>query len=142
MSAPAAEADHLFGAPGQWMPLNKRSIEFVLKSMRSWQPISVDAIFEDLGDVLGNQAPPLDRFEELAERLRGHLMQLLNILVANPRNEDSPATQALVERARTQRSAELPGDDRKALGHLRRLSWITLEVLELLIDTKQIKEAD
>ncbi|MEX2985694.1 DUF6415 family natural product biosynthesis protein [Streptomyces sp. C36] len=121
------------------MPLTRENVAYVLESMRRWKPLSVEGAFEDLNELLGEQTPQPERFDELAERLRGHLMQLVNIALADLSGNEGP-TDPLIERARAQRSQELPGDDRRALGHLRRLARTTAELLELLIETRKIKD--
>ncbi|MEU1824162.1 DUF6415 family natural product biosynthesis protein [Streptomyces abikoensis] len=129
------------GEQRRWMPLTGANVESLLERMRRWQPLSVEAAFDDLAEVLGEQTPPADKFDDLAERLRGHLMQLVNIALADLLDTEGTAPDPLIERAREQRSAELPGDDRRALGHLRRLAGTTEELLERLIEARKIKDA-
>ncbi|MGW1496961.1 DUF6415 family natural product biosynthesis protein [Streptomyces sp. NPDC002402] len=113
----------------------------VLAKLRAWDPLEADAVFDDLDRVLGDQTPPADQVDELGERLRGALMQLGNISVADPRFPPGDDLLQLVERARSLWTEEMPGDYWKALGLTRRLAWITAELIELLIATRHIRDA-
>lgn len=83
--------------------------------------------------------PAEEAVEELAERLRGHLMRLVAIAVASEAGDDEQAA-ALIERAREVRVEELPGDRRRAVGHLRRMAWSVNELLERLGALRCLKE--
>ncbi|MGW3627807.1 DUF6415 family natural product biosynthesis protein [Streptomyces sp. NPDC000880] len=123
-------------------PLEAAVLATVVAKLRAWNPLVVEAVFDDLNEVLGDQTPRADEIDEIAEELRGTLTQLVNIAVADahfPADEDMAT---LVERAHDVRSEEIPGDYRAALGHTRRLAWTTWELLELLIATKQVRDAE
>ncbi|GAA2718535.1 MULTISPECIES: DUF6415 family natural product biosynthesis protein [Streptomyces] len=129
--------------PSRWMPPTTENARRLLAALQSWQPLNVDAVFDDLNAILGDQAPAVDEVDELADRLRGHLMQLVNIALANAQSEVALASaHGAVEQGRVVGSEELPGDYRKALGLLRRLALATEALVELLISAKWIKDAD
>jgi hypothetical protein len=69
-------------------------------------------------------------------------MQLGNIAVADPRFPPGDELLQLVERARSLRAEEMPGDYWKALGLTRRLAWITTDLIELLIATQHIRDTE
>jgi hypothetical protein len=126
----------------QWAPpLETDTLARVVAKFRDWEPLDRDTIFDDLASVLGDQAPQDDEVDELAERLRGSLMQIVNIALAGLADEKDQEAAVLIERARTLRSAELPDGYWKALGHLRRLGWVTHELLECLSQTGHLKDA-
>jgi uncharacterized protein DUF6415 len=112
----------------------------IVVKMRAWDPLVVDAVFDDLDRVLGDQTPPADQIDELGERLRGTLMQLGNIAVADQLFPPSDELLQLVERAWSLRTEEMPGDYWKALGHTRRLAWITTDLIELMIAARHIRD--
>jgi uncharacterized protein DUF6415 len=136
------------GDPGRPMPervkplLEADALAVVVAKLRAWEPLVVDAVFDDLDRVLGDQTPPADQIDELGECLRGTLMQLGNIAVADPRFPPGDELLQLVERARSLRAEEMPGDYWKALGLTRRLAWITTDLIELLIATQHIRDTE
>ncbi|GGO99217.1 DUF6415 family natural product biosynthesis protein [Wenjunlia tyrosinilytica] len=111
-------------------PMDADALERVLTKIRDWEPFDGETLLDDLGAVLGDQAPREDEVGELAERLRGSLVRLVRIAVGGLTIERDERMNVLVARARELRSEELPGDYRKAVGHLRRLGWVTNELLE------------
>jgi hypothetical protein len=130
--------------PAEWAepPLEADALAAVVAKLRAWDPLVVDAVFDDLDRVLGDQTPPADQIDELGECLRGTLMQLGNIAVADPRFPPGDELLQLVERARSLRAEEMPGDYRKALGLTRRLAWMTTDLIELMIATQHIRDAE
>ncbi|MBT2491601.1 hypothetical protein J7E96_24350 [Streptomyces sp. ISL-96] len=109
----------------------------VVDRLRGMKPL--EAILDDIGDVLGNQEPREHESEEIAQRLRGDLMRLVTIAVAAA--DDDAVVTELIQQARTLRSEELPGDNRKAIGHLRRMARVTNDLLARLAETGTTKEA-
>ncbi|MFD7014019.1 DUF6415 family natural product biosynthesis protein [Streptomyces sp. NPDC059928] len=101
-----------------------------------------DAVFDDLHQVLGDQTPQAPEVDGLSEGLRGTLMQLVNIAVSDTHFPASEEMYAVVERARKLRSEDTPGDYPSGLGLTRRLAWCTWELLELLIESKQVKDVE
>lgn len=102
-------------------------------------PQNGEALLDDVAAALDEAIPAEERIDELAQRLRGHLMQLVNIAVAAGA-EDDEATAQLIAQARTIRSVRAPGDHWKAVGHLRRMGWTVNELLERLVSTKCLRE--
>ncbi|MFC9916306.1 DUF6415 family natural product biosynthesis protein [Streptomyces sp. NPDC127197] len=121
-------------------PLDPDALRTVLEKVRAWEPFDGGALLDDVAVVLDNVMPAEEYVEELAQRLRGHLMRLVDIAVAAEAEEDK-ATARLIERARNVRSENMPGDHRQAVGHLRRMGWTVNELLERLVATKCLKEA-
>ncbi|MBZ9641506.1 DUF6415 family natural product biosynthesis protein [Streptomyces sp. PSKA30] len=80
--------------------------------------------------MLDDLTPPEDLFEEHAQRLRGHLMRLVDVAVAARADLEDTQAARLIEQARVVRSEEVPGDHRQAVGHLRRMAWAVNELLE------------
>lgn len=123
----------------RWMaPLDEDVVSGVLAAMRRWSALDGDALLDDVGAVIDDVVPAGDDVEELAERLRGHLMRLVAVAVANKADEEQAAE--LIERARDVRSDELPGDYWRAVGHLRRMAWSVNELLERLGAVRCLRE--
>ncbi|MGW8954747.1 DUF6415 family natural product biosynthesis protein [Streptomyces sp. NPDC055709] len=114
----------------------------VLTQLRDWQAFDGEALLDDVADVLDDIAPAEEHVEQLAERLRGHLMRLVNIAVANEAEQRDDTAAWLVGRARALRSEELPGGHWKAVGHLRRMGWTVNELLERMVDTGCVKSPE
>ncbi|MFF3327066.1 DUF6415 family natural product biosynthesis protein [Streptomyces sp. NPDC002889] len=123
-------------------PLSAAVPAKVAAKARAWQPLNLTAVFDNLDEVLGEQRPAVDDVDEPCERLRGNLMQLCNIAVADPQFPPSTEVLCLVEQARSLRNEEMPGDYWRGLGLPRRLAWTTTELVERLIATRQIKDVD
>lgn len=121
----------------QWTPpLDADGLARIASLLREVRPL--DAILDDVGDVLSNQAPRESEFEEIAGRLRGDLDRLVSIALA-AENRDAQVS-ALIQRARTLRSEELPRNSHMALGYLRRMAGVTNDLLERLAETGTVKE--
>ncbi|MER5918470.1 DUF6415 family natural product biosynthesis protein [Streptomyces sp. NPDC001982] len=104
----------------------------MLSKVRQWQPFDGGALLDDGGAVLDDYVPAAEQVEELAQRLRGHLMRLVDIAVAAGAEQRDTVTAGLIERARTVRSEDVPGGCWKAVGHLRRMGWTVNELHERL----------
>lgn len=126
--------------PSRWATDNE-AVADLLARIRTWTPLDGDALLDDVASVLDDVPPSEDETEEIAERLRGHLMQLVHIATANGIEEKSAYGADLVQRARTLRVEEVPGDHRQGILHLRQLGWATNELLDQLVALKFIKEA-
>ncbi|MFC8078138.1 DUF6415 family natural product biosynthesis protein [Streptomyces sp. NPDC057307] len=100
----------------------------------------LEAIADDIGDVLGEQDPRESEFGEIAERLRGHLLRLVAIANAAGDGGGDAEVCRLLQRARTLRSEALPDDSRQALGQLRRMAALVNDLLERLVETNIVKE--
>lgn len=123
-------------------PLTTDQLRAVLDRVRAWTPLSLSAIFDDLDQVLGEQRPADDALDDLGDRLRGALMQLGCIAVADPAHRPDADTLALVERARALRDEEMTGGYGANLGLARRMAWTASELIERLIDGRHIKDDD
>ena len=123
-------------------PLGSAELETILDKVRDWQPFNGDAVLDDVGAVLDDFVLPEESLDELAQRLRGHSMRLVDIAVAAQAEQKDKAAARLIDRARTVRSEELPGDHRQAVGHLRRMAWSVNELLDLLVELGCMKEPD
>lgn len=122
-------------------PLSRGELAAVLNRLRDWHPFDGGALLDDVAAVLDDVPPTEEATEEIAERLCGHLLRLVNIAVAAGAERDPVAAQ-LVEKARRLRREDLPDDHWKAIGHLRRLGWTAGELLERLIAVRCLKEAE
>jgi hypothetical protein len=112
-----------------------------VEKFRRWDPYDGDALLDDVGAVLDNVTPCEEDLEDLAQRLRGHLMQLVGIAVATEADQKDEEAGRLIQQARTARAEDMPGDYMKAVGHLRRMAWSVNELLERLSALKYLKEA-
>ncbi|WP_330462112.1 MULTISPECIES: DUF6415 family natural product biosynthesis protein [unclassified Streptomyces] len=121
-------------------PLGREALEDVLSKIRRWQPFDGDALLDDVGVVLDDVVPPEERLEELGQRLRRHLMQLVGIAVAAEADQEDGQAEQLIRRARQVRSEDMPSDHGQAVGHLRRMAWSVNELLERLVAIQCLKE--
>ncbi|WP_327378513.1 DUF6415 family natural product biosynthesis protein [Streptomyces sp. NBC_01216] len=136
-------------------PLGRLGLHDLLSAVRNWEPVDWDAVYDGLDIVLneevshhaagssgsgrpGAAGPGYDEAEELAQRFRGALMQLVNRGLRDDANKH-PDVADLIERARTLRSEELPGDEQQALTFLRKLGRVTLELAERLEEVGIVK---
>ncbi|WP_225080977.1 DUF6415 family natural product biosynthesis protein [Streptomyces sp. CoT10] len=122
-------------------PLDSDALATVLQKVRKWQVFDGDALLDDVGAVLDDCIPAEDQVDELAQRLRGHLMRLVTIAVAAEAEQRDETAARLVERARRLRTEDVPEGHWKAVGHLRRMGWTVNELLERLVATRCLKEA-
>ncbi|MEV6296737.1 DUF6415 family natural product biosynthesis protein [Streptomyces sp. NPDC051896] len=94
---------------------------------------------EALDTVLGDDDHPATFFpdhntaDELAQRFRGALMQLVNRALREAKGKETdPEAVRLIAMARTVRVEELPNDPSKALGFLLRMGSVTTELVDRL----------
>ncbi|MFF2926611.1 DUF6415 family natural product biosynthesis protein [Streptomyces celluloflavus] len=120
-------------APGPPVELLAR----VAEGLREVKPL--DEILDDIGDVLGNQAPPASECEGLNQRLRADLIRLTRIALAAKKDKD-PEVSALLQHADRLMSEDVPADYRLRLGALRRMANTANDLLERLTKTGGIKE--
>ncbi|WP_193511113.1 DUF6415 family natural product biosynthesis protein [Streptomyces griseoloalbus] len=138
MTAPSAE--HFFCSAPQWTPpLSGGELATVLNRLRGWTAFDGDALLDDVALALDDVAPAEEVTQEIAQRFLGHLMRLVNIAIAAEAGRDADAAQ-LIERARTLRTQGVPGDHRRAVGHLRRRGWIVNELLEQLVEARCLEK--
>jgi len=110
-----------------------------LDRLHGWTAFDGGALLDDAATVLDDVPPAEEDTEELAERLRRHLMRLVHIAVA-AETDQIPAAARLIEQARTLRAEDLPGGRWKAVGHLRRMGWTASELLDRLVATRCLRE--
>ncbi|MEK8144014.1 DUF6415 family natural product biosynthesis protein [Streptomyces sp. M10(2022)] len=130
-------------AADAWLPpLDPTELRRVLQKMRAWEPFDADALLDDVGTALDDVPPGEEYQEELAERLRGHLMRLVDIAIGGDADVKDATALTLIEHAREVRSKDMPGDPHRAVGHLRRMAWTVNELLERLLATRQLTNLD
>lgn len=115
-----------------WVPPGDRAfLERVAERLRTGLPLT--AIYGDLEAVLGDHADPTPpEVDDLTQRLRGALMQLVDRVLEQADDRLELPAQDLIDRARTLRQEKLPAEYVKARVHLRRLALITQAVAALL----------
>ncbi|MER7816637.1 DUF6415 family natural product biosynthesis protein [Streptomyces sp. NPDC096153] len=123
-------------------PQSAETLLRVLLQLRVWEAFDGEALLDDVADVLDDVVPAQADVDELAERLRGHLMRLVNIAVANNADQHDETTARIVERARDLRVEELPGGHWNAVVHLRQMGWIASELLERMVEVRCVKSPD
>ncbi|MDN3061309.1 DUF6415 family natural product biosynthesis protein [Streptomyces sp. SRF1] len=90
-----------------------------------------------MADALDERAPSSDEIDGLVERIQGSLGRLVTIAIAGNAGTDREAA-LLIERACDLHSVTVPGGYWKAVGHLRRLGWVTNDLMEHLSETRLI----
>ncbi|MFI6082512.1 DUF6415 family natural product biosynthesis protein [Streptomyces sp. NPDC051217] len=137
-STDLAEAHWSVSPPaGQWLPsIDAAGLARIACLLRGVKPL--EAIVDDVGDVLGEQDPRESEFGEIAERLRGDLRRL--DAIAQAAGDKDAHVRRLLQRARTLRSKEIPVDCSQSLGHLRRMAGVVNDLLERLVETRTVKE--
>ncbi|MFH9295789.1 DUF6415 family natural product biosynthesis protein [Streptomyces sp. NPDC017520] len=137
-------------------PLGRLGLHDLLSAVRNWEPVDWDAVYDGLDTVLneevshhaagasgssrpGAAGPGYDEAEEIAQRFRGALMQLVNRGLRDDANKKHPDIADLIEQARSLRSEKLPGDEHEALTFLRKLGRVTLELAEHLEEAGIVK---
>ncbi|MFJ2906225.1 DUF6415 family natural product biosynthesis protein [Streptomyces sp. NPDC091279] len=146
MTMPVRIKDPTVPADSWTPPLNPHALQHVLSMVHRWNPVDWDLVFDALDTVMGEvshhaagtsgrshartTAPGHDHAEDLAQRFRGALMQLVNRGLRDKADEKYPDLADLIARARELRSEELPTDPWQAQGLLRQLGQVTLELVE------------
>jgi hypothetical protein len=124
-------------AVARWSPpLEGEVLGELLTKLRNWQPLDGEALLDDVAAALDDIHPDEAGTAELVQRLCGHLARLTDIAVAAKADRHDAHTAALVQRGRVLRSV-----DTVAAYHLRRVGWVTNELLEALVAAKCLKEA-
>ncbi|MGV9251449.1 DUF6415 family natural product biosynthesis protein [Streptomyces sp. NPDC003697] len=121
--------------------MSQEDLGRVLARVREWEPFDGGALLDDVAAALDEVMPAESYVDELAERLHGHLDQLVTIAVAAEAEHRDPEAARLIDYARVLRSQDVPGCHRRAVGHLRRIGWIANELLERLVATRCLSEA-
>lgn len=118
-------------------PFDAARLQRVLESARQWEPVDWKQVYRGLDSLLGDDDHPQpthidhDAAEELAQRFRGALMQLVHRGLRDDAERD-PEAARLIALARELRDEELPGGAQQALGLLRRLGAVTVELVDRL----------
>ncbi|MFC8428542.1 DUF6415 family natural product biosynthesis protein [Streptomyces sp. NPDC057253] len=124
----------------QWSPpMEPHQLGSMLSKMAHWKPLDLDAIYEDLDQVLGEQQPAAGILDAVSDRLRDALERLSVIAEADPVFRPSPETAAIIARGRLLRD-ESVGVYRQALGLARRRAFATSDLIDHLVAEKQIKD--
>ncbi|WP_406405072.1 DUF6415 family natural product biosynthesis protein [Streptomyces sp. NBC_00879] len=118
--------------------LSRHDVERVLTGLRIsvWlDGVDVDSFYDHLEAVLGQDAAPaIYEIEELTERLRRALMQLVAMVLAQCHHQPGAEASGTSGRARALRAERPPGDFLPARRHLRRLALVTQDLLDLLAE--------
>jgi hypothetical protein len=122
------------------VPFDPERLRWVLEKVQKWQPYVDGFLLDDVATVLDNFTPSEDEIDDCALRLRGHLMRLVTLAEADKVVERDQRVDELVTQACRVRSEELPGDHRRAVGHVRRMAWTLNELLERLVENQCLKE--
>ncbi|WP_222851815.1 DUF6415 family natural product biosynthesis protein [Phytoactinopolyspora mesophila] len=122
-------------------PADAELLGELLSKLRSWQPLDGEAVLDDIAAALDDMTPDEAEIAELVQRLCGHLARLTAIAVAAKADQRDAPTAALVQRGRVLRSVDVAGDRAVATHHLRRIGWVTNELMEALVAAKCLKEA-
>ncbi|MFJ9381382.1 DUF6415 family natural product biosynthesis protein [Streptomyces sp. NPDC101455] len=115
------------------LPGSPEGLRRLLEKVQNWAPYVDGLLLDDVAAVLDDHVPGEDEVAEYAQRLRSHLMRLVNLAVASRVDQRDRGVADLVERGRELWSQELAGDHAQAVGHIRRLAWTLNELLELLV---------
>lgn len=126
-----------------WIPpLDAEGLRSVLERLRNWNPFDVEKVFDDLDTAIGDQTPPAAVTDILVDRLRDHLKQLSAIAVADQQYPPTAEMLQLVARGVPLRVGRAPADHRQAVGLARRLAFVTSDLVDELIESRYIKEAE
>jgi hypothetical protein len=141
MTAPALAARWNHPVRAAVPPFTAEGLQRVLEKLRSWQPYVDGSLLDDVAAVLDDYMPIEAEIDDMVLRLRGHLTRLVDLAVSAKVVGQDPQVGETVRRARTIRQEELPGDHRRAVGHIRRMAWTLDGLLELLVANQCLKEA-
>ncbi|NEC71266.1 hypothetical protein G3I25_06645 [Streptomyces rochei] len=117
------------------------AVEMVLTALRAWSPYDGDTWLDDVADALDPVPRTGERADELAERLRGYLRQLISYAASSEAKRDERVTPLLV-RAREVHGEEPADDYWRAVGQLRRLGWAVNELHDALVELHAVKGPD
>ncbi|MEU1276265.1 DUF6415 family natural product biosynthesis protein [Streptomyces sp. NPDC005799] len=121
-------------------PFTEAGLGRVLGKVQRWGPYVDGSLLDDVAAVLDDYTPTDGEVDEHAQRLRGHLMRLINLAVTSKLNERDERVADLVKRGRNIRSEEVPSDHRRAVGHVRQMAWTLNELLERLVENQCLTE--
>jgi hypothetical protein len=118
------------------------AVETVLTALRAWNPYDGDTWLDDVADALDPVPPGRERADELAERLRGYLRQLISYAASSEAEKRDERIAPLLVRAREVRGEEPSDDHWGAVGQLRRVGWAVNELHEVLVELHAVKGPD
>ncbi len=121
---------------------DRAAVETVLAALRAWHPYDGDTWLDDVADALDSVPPSEGIVDELAQRLRGYLIQLVGYAVNSEMEKRNERATRLITRAREVREEELPGDYLTSVAHLRRMGWAVNELHDLLVELHAVKGPD
>ncbi|WP_173263154.1 DUF6415 family natural product biosynthesis protein [Streptomyces pacificus] len=93
----------LAAAPPWTPPLDSADLADALAKIRQWGPYDGDAWLDDVADALDSVPPAEEEIEELGQRLRGHLMQLVSIALNGEAERRDERASSRIHRARAVR---------------------------------------
>ncbi|MGW8699565.1 DUF6415 family natural product biosynthesis protein [Streptomyces eurythermus] len=146
---PVREKDPTIPAAPAEPSLGVQGYQQVLEKMHGWVPVDWDSVFDGLDTIFGDEvshhavgalrprqfggtASGHEDPAELAQRFRAAITQLVHRGRRDEVERKHPDVIGLIERARALQSERLPADPRQALGFLRRLGEVTLELADRL----------
>ncbi|MFF5160695.1 DUF6415 family natural product biosynthesis protein [Streptomyces sp. NPDC000348] len=92
----------------------------VLEKVRRWTPFVGGALLDEVATRLDDVIPSGNDLANLAQRLHGHLIRLVNIAVAAATDSKDTEAGRLARRARDLRAESTPDDHQSADASLRR----------------------
>ncbi|MFF3157970.1 DUF6415 family natural product biosynthesis protein [Streptomyces sp. NPDC057910] len=137
-----------------WTPSHsEEEVRRYLRAVREWASVDWNEVYDDLDTVLNGEeeishhaagpsgGAPLPNYDNHA--LTQRFLMALNLLVAralrDKADEKHPDIAALIGQARTLRAEEMTGDPGQALGLVRKLARLTLDLAELLEEAGIVK---
>ncbi|MFE3139660.1 DUF6415 family natural product biosynthesis protein [Streptomyces scopuliridis] len=123
--------------PARQWSRDAATLEHLLTKLREWHalPVVLDALYEDLEAVLGEQADPTSpEVEDLAARLRDALMRLVGVALREGGDRPGDEAAKVIERAKLLCWEEPPEELVEARAHVRRLALVALDLLDLLLE--------
>ncbi|KAB1141164.1 hypothetical protein F7R91_33495 [Streptomyces luteolifulvus] len=123
------------------VPFDLGRLRWALKKVQRWAPYVDGLLLDDLAVVLDDYTPTEDEMEDIALRLRGHLIRLVNLALTSQVDQQDQKVAELVTTGRAIRCEALPGDHWHAVGHVRRMAWTVDQLLERLVANQCLKAA-
>ncbi|WP_328914761.1 MULTISPECIES: DUF6415 family natural product biosynthesis protein [unclassified Streptomyces] len=107
----------------------------------AWTALDSEAVLDDVATALDGMTPSEEAIGTFVRRLRGHLMQLVDIAVSTRVRQKSAYADILIQQARALRAEEMPGGHHRGVPHLRRTAWFVSELLDQLVALGSIEGA-
>jgi hypothetical protein len=122
-------------------PLDAGALGEVLTRLRGWQPLDCDGLLDDVAAALDDLLPDEAGVAALGRRLCDHFGRLADVAVATLADRRDAYTAGLVRSGHVLRSATAPEDRTGAVAHVRRIGWVTGELLDVLVTAGCLKGA-